>query len=436
MVYYLKGTYLTKKKGKLHIYVRNNKDSKGRLKSKFYVGRTYIQGKSTVKSSGTANKKEAVKVLEKWYDRLQFQKDEGIQIHTKTFSECLKQFEKSLDGDISRTSITLKGIRQKFNIIKQCKGLMKLDVNKVNIENIKNTFLKWRIDREKKNKKTLRGATLKGDLVAISGFLNWCYKKELRKSKMEGLTVELLSKRLRHQRTQRTQFNYDEYQKLLKISRARIKNGRGTRVKFDRERLHQFCIFMVGTGLRVDEALQLEWEDIRCIDREKVVNRQATETIVSAYGKDFLSQLERYYLQINVGISKSRPHTAYGTGSAYFAYQNIIKLYTSNSQFNCKVGEGTIFKLHSYREGLNSLLDEADLKYEKLGDTRVKRDSKSFRHTFIQFMLNKGMSSTAIAKMCGTSTEMIDKYYTSNMALDTMMDTFNKVKGGHLKIVS
>ena len=69
-------------------------------------------------------------------------------------------------------------------------------------------------------------------------------------------------------------------------------------------------------------------------------------------------------------------------------------------------------------------------------DSRVKRDSKSFRHTFIQFMLNKGMSSTAIAKMCGTSTEMIDKYYTSNMALDTMMDTFNKVKGGHLKIVS
>ena len=119
-----------------------------------------------------------------------------------------------------------------------------------------------------------------------------------------------------------------------------------------------------------------------------------------------------------------------------FYLDNLVKLYSSNPQFNCKVGEGTIFKLHSFREGLNSLLDEADLKFEKLGDSRVKRDSKSFRHTFIQFMLNKGMSSTAIAKMCGTSTEMIDKYYTSNMALDTMMDTFNKVKGGHLKIVS
>ena len=266
-------------------------------------------------SSGTANKKQAIKILEKWYDRLQFQKDEGIQVHTKTFAECLKQYEKSLETDISRTTVTIKGIRQKFNTIKQCKGIMKLDINKVNIESVKNTFLKWRLDRE------------------------------------------------------------------------------------------------------------------------KVINRQATETVVSAYGKDFLSQLERYYLTVNVGKSKTVPHTAYGTGSAYFAYQNLIKLYSNYPQFNSKVGEGTIFKLHSFREGLNALLDEADLKFEKLGDSRVKRDSKSFRHTFIQFMLNKGMGSTAIAKMCGTSTEMIDKFYTSNIALDTMMDTFNKVKGGYLKVV-
>ena len=90
------GKIHTIKDGKLHIYVRTDK-YKGKLKSDKYVGRTYIQGKSTVKSSGTANKKDAVKFLEKWYERLQFQKDEGIQIHTKTFSECLKQFEKSLE---------------------------------------------------------------------------------------------------------------------------------------------------------------------------------------------------------------------------------------------------------------------------------------------------------------------------------------------------
>ena len=80
MTYYLKGTYLQKKKGKLHIYVRNNKDSKGRLKSKFYVGRTYIQGKVRL-SHLVLLIKNAVKILEKWYDRLQFQKMRHTNSH-------------------------------------------------------------------------------------------------------------------------------------------------------------------------------------------------------------------------------------------------------------------------------------------------------------------------------------------------------------------
>ena len=76
------------------------------------------------------------------------------------------------------------------------------------------------------------------------------------------------------------------------------------------------------------------------------------------------------------------------------------------------------------------------MKFTKIGDSRVKRDAKSFRNTFIQFMLDKGMNSTVVAKMCGTSTQMIDKFYTANMALETMLDTFNKVSRSHLKVVN
>ncbi len=51
-------------------------------------------------------------------------------------------------------------------------------------------------------------------------------------------------------------------------------------------------------------------------------------------------------------------------------------------------------------------------------------DSKSFRNMFIQFMLDKNINSTAIAKNCGTSTTMIDKHYTANSALDSIMDSW------------
>ncbi len=64
-----------KKNGRLHIYVRQDK-YKGELKSHNWVGRTYINGKQKVSSSGTTNLEEAIPILEKWFDDLQSQKNE------------------------------------------------------------------------------------------------------------------------------------------------------------------------------------------------------------------------------------------------------------------------------------------------------------------------------------------------------------------------
>ena len=62
-----------KKNGKLHIYVRQDK-YKGELKSHNWVGRTYINGKQKVSSSGTTNLEEAIPILEKWFDELRAEK--------------------------------------------------------------------------------------------------------------------------------------------------------------------------------------------------------------------------------------------------------------------------------------------------------------------------------------------------------------------------
>ena len=67
-----------KKDGKLHIYVRQDK-YKGELKSKNWVGRTYINGKQKVSSSGTTNLDDAIPILEKWFDELQLQKNESLK---------------------------------------------------------------------------------------------------------------------------------------------------------------------------------------------------------------------------------------------------------------------------------------------------------------------------------------------------------------------
>ncbi len=426
MAHFVKGTYLKKKDGKLHIYIRSD-TYKGKLRSKNYVGRTYIDKKQKVISSSTTNKKEAIKILEKWYDKLQFKKELGLGIHESSFKDCLKEFLKDINESQSRSPNTIRFIRQRFSVIEKCKDLMKLPVNNLKVDDINKHFLIWRMNRAKQQSKVLRGATIKGDLVAISGFLSWCYRKGYRQKKIEGLTTQLLSKKLRHQRTQRTSFTKEEYNQLLQASKKRYKNGRSTRIRFERERLHHFIIFMVGTGLRVDEALNLQWDDVQMMDRSKIKT-------LKKFDDNFLGELERYYLSINVSQSKTNERKAYGTGSAYFAFKNLIRLY-KETNFK-KVGEGDIFDVKSFRDGLNALLNECNLKFSKIGENKVKRDAKSFRNTFIQFMLDKGMNTTVVAKICGTSTQMIDKFYTANMALESMLDTFNKISRSHLKVVN
>ena len=130
---------------------------------------------------------------------------------------------------------------------------------------------------------------------------------------------------------------------------------------------------------------------------------------------------------------KTSERTCKSVSSAYFTLQRLIKLYRDTGLGKV---DGEIFGVKSFREGLNSLLDEAKLKTKKIGDKVVTRDSKSFRNTFIQLMLDKGINSTAISKNCGTSTTMIDKFYTANSAIESMLDVWLTTGRTKLKAVS
>jgi hypothetical protein len=99
------------------------------------------------------------------------------------------------------------------------------------------------------------------------------------------------------------------------------------------------------------------------------------------------------------------------------------------------VDDETIFGVKSFREGMNSLLDYANLKTKKIGDLYVKMDSKSLRNTYIQFMLDKHVTTDYIRKNCGTSSAMIDKYYTANSTIDSMLNTVLMTGRVNLKVV-
>ena len=219
--------------------------------------------------------------------------------------------------------------------------------------------------------------------------------------------------------------NYEQYKTLQSVSRKRYQSGRTLRIRFERERLHQFIVFMVGSGLRVDECLNLHFEDVELVDRQK--SKQAMLNEIR------LDDNSRYYLKIWVRKSKTSERYCKSVSSSYFAYKRLITLYKTTGLGQLK---GRVWGVNSFREGLNSLLKEAKLKTIKRGDAVLTIDSKSFRNMFIQFMLDKGVHSNAIAKNCGTSTAMIDNHYTANSAIESMLDVWLTTGRTKLKAVS
>lgn len=389
---------------------------KGKFKSENWYGRTFVDKKQLTKSAGTKNKKEAKDILENWFDELQFKVKHNLNVQVKTMDECFKEFVKQLDGDNSKSQSTKRTLKERINIIRQNKELLKLKVEFISLDDI-NKHISWYTNKLRKSGRGMdkvRGATLLGSLNTISNVMNWSHRQGYRKEKLEGVTTKLLSKKLKNQLTSRTQFTMDEYKHLLNVSKKRIKESNSDRLEFERKKLHQFCIVMMNTGLRVDECMGMDWEDIQFMEKQNISEKK----------RDYLDEIESNYLKLRVINSKTGEREGYGLGGAYYGMQNLMKLYKDN---NIKITGSIWLNQKSFKEGLNNLLIESGLKTEKKGDSKLTRDSKSFRHSFIQLMLDKGISSTIIAKMLGTSTSMIDKNYTANMRIDSLIEQMNKL---------
>ena len=410
----MKKEIITRRQGRLHIYIRDEM-YKGKLRCKNYVGRCYLNGVRKIKSSGTANKRQAIKILDEWYMKLNYAVEMGIDIRVSTFGECLKRYLKEIDNDKTRSDETIASLKRKFNIISKCQILMKQDINKVDVKFITSQYLTWRMERAKLQKKVLRGATLRQDLVGISGFLNWCYKEGYKLRKVEGISTQCLSRELKSQSTTRTQFSLEDYKLLKEKSLERIESAESSKVRFAREKLHHFIIFMFGSGLRVYEATSLTWNDIDFMDR--------TTNVAHLRKTNNRTVLDSKYLIVRVKKSKHMKYReTFTLSSSYYALKRLRKLYIDNEiDFN---NTDTIFMQKSFRDGMRELLIACNLRYSK-DDSFLKRDSKSFRHSFIQTMLDRGLSYHEVSQLCGTSERMIGNFYTAHQDKTRLLDKMN-----------
>ncbi|MGO9818151.1 MAG: tyrosine-type recombinase/integrase, partial [Acidocella sp.] len=199
----------------------------------------------------------------------------------------------------------------------------------------------------------------------------------------------------------------EEYKRLYTATRERVVNPPNPRWRWACEQMHDFVLFMVNTGLRPDEAWQLEFRDV------EIVKDSATkETIleISVRGKrgvGYCKSMPGAVLPFERLRQRFRPVESIGRRIRGTAKEDR----KASSEDRMPEPTDLLFPF-KHRELWNRILDELDLKEDREDNPRT---FYSLRHTYISMRLMEGADIYQVAKNCRTSVEMIEKHYAAHI---------------------
>ncbi|WP_230640365.1 site-specific integrase [Shinella sumterensis] len=194
-------------------------------------------------------------------------------------------------------------------------------------------------------------------------------------------------------------FSPAEYKQLYEATRQNAKGPKNPYFRWEAEQLHDFVLFMGNTGLRPDEAKQLQHRDVTIVEdpesRQRILE-------IEVRGKR------------GIGWCKSMP----GAVKPYERLRDRLKPMREKGEGKdveavAKLPEpADLLFPGNYLKMFNNLLEAQHLKLDRDGKPRT---AYSLRHTYICLRLMEGADVYAIAKNCRTSVEMIEKFYAAHI---------------------
>jgi integrase len=364
----------------------------GRLKifkqtsTRNWMAQFFAEGKYKVRSLGTENFNEAKQVALDWYDELRFNKKQsGAPIHGIKYKDILDRFDKYQKVQIKSGELSedlYKDYKIKLN------GALKRYFKDYLLQEITlKTMLDFREYRVSEDE--VKHSTTTHDFVPLRLLLKWCHFQEFIK-----YLPEFPPKSKLQVSNPRPWFSPVEWTELKKVSRKRIAEGRSYRIRNDRQELHDFMIWIVNTGMRVEETFRVRYEDVEIIKK----------------GKGKKTEYEsRFLIRGKTGYRRGR-----GLVGSVRVYERICARNPDHKK------KDLIFQAN-HKDGLNELLKSCDMKYDSEG--RV-RNAKSFRTTYIMYRLIAKKTLKEIETQCGTSAATIQKYYGKYLDVDMFDDSF------------
>jgi integrase len=230
-------------------------------------------------------------------------------------------------------------------------------------------------------------------------FFNWCVERAY-------LDIAPKFPKVRAIENRRPHFDDADWGKLVRHLREFIKHDNPSVVR-DRKMLRDYVLIVSNTGLRVGEARNLKWRDLREIP--KAESNEAPDIALSVKGKTGVrevvatkSEVKTYFKR----LLELRSEELQGDESTKKTKPD------GNDYVFCN-RDGT--PVGSFKKSFESLLKAAGVETDSHGN---KRTIYSLRHTYATFRLQEGVHQFILAKNMGTSIAMLEKHYghTSNVA--------------------
>lgn len=219
-------------------------------------------------------------------------------------------------------------------------------------------------------------------------------------------------------------FSPAEYKQLYTATREYARSARKDH-KWSAEQVHDYVLFMANTGLRPDEAKNLQHRDVSIVEDEATGERILEIEVRGKRGVGFCKSMPNAVLPYERLLARPKPGRgkpqSNGSGANNGAPQQQEADPPKLPESTDRVFPGNHIKL------FNGVLTRQELKLDRDGK---KRTAYSLRHTYICMRLMEGADIYALAKNCRTSVEMIQKFYAAHIKdlLDTAAINVRKPK--------
>jgi len=356
----------------------------------WYARLTLPSGKRLIKTTKTDDLEAAKEVALRLYYEVDARIQNKLPATTRKFKDvarhAIHRMEAELEQGVGKQAY--KDYIQVLNkwLIPYFGGtdIAKLDLAAVT------AFDAWRTEQ---NGKVPAQSTINNHNAALNRVLD---EAELNGWIVKSLRPTLLNKGVKTE--SRGSFTVEEYRTIYTALRGYHKQTTNEKSAATRETLRNYVLFLANTGVRHGtEALGLCWRNIEWYERDGerylAINVDGKTNKRTAIARDRVVDFLWRQAQLNSRISVED-------------FDALMGAKLDEPVFTTRLG--AVATVPNLNRAFNALLDELHLKTGADGRTRTLY---SWRHFYATQDLERGVSTHALSRQLGNSTEMIDRHY-------------------------